>query len=97
MTIPFQARSLFQSRAKETWPFQGTQGTRSHLGPEVAHVSSQANSWHAAYYDPRRTPHGAVARQIAFMVRRQTRRQPGMMSRHEASAHGLPKCGLHLH
>src|SRR5206468_10808595 len=64
---------LFQSRAKETWPFQGNQGTRSHLGPEVAHVPSQRNSWHTLYYDPRRAPHDAVARQITFVVRRQTR------------------------
>ena len=50
--------------------FTGTAGTRYHVGPEVAHVSSQRNSWHTLYYDPRRAPHGAVARQTAFMVRR---------------------------
>src|SRR5882762_2312582 len=72
--------------------FLCTAGARCHVGPEVAHVCSQRNSWHTLYYDPRRAPHGAVARQTGFVVRRQTRRRRGMINT-DASAARLQRMG----
>ena len=79
----------FSLALRETWPFQGAAGTCCHIWPEVAHVSSQRNSWHTLYYDPRRAPHGAVARETASLVRWQTRKQMRHTNDTDAAARGF--------